>query len=329
MTKTRKAIKSDFTYEQSGDLVAIFANGKVIAHAADETEALLMIQDIVSRGTVEVEVTGREQMPEAKLNGELLQGEGYASYHRVKGQWLSVNWSPYEVRWDVREPAKIAKLDAMVAPEYVGFPGVKITGEMFYYVSSHRATAGWESCYVTQMLANGNHRTVKKGITLDELHTFVVEKMDRGAKFVAQQDNYQVARVIHGLRDFFEQSKNRERNLANAQTKKQQHTNEAKASEGAVVMKKTAKNNAKNNAKAAAKIVKEMPTCLCGCGKQTKGGKFCMGHDARLVSIIKNGVTGKSAYGYAKHLVHAIGDGKMTLAVAKAGFLSKFPTKAS
>lgn len=42
-------------------------------------------------------------------------------------------------------------------------------------------------------------------------------------------------------------------------------------------------------AAATKSAVKVMPLCACGCGAHTKGGRFCMGHDAKLMSAIKKG----------------------------------------
>jgi hypothetical protein len=35
-----------------------------------------------------------------------------------------------------------------------------------------------------------------------------------------------------------------------------------------------------------------MPLCTCGCGEQTKGGKWLPGHDQKLRSAIENAVGG-------------------------------------
>jgi hypothetical protein len=35
-----------------------------------------------------------------------------------------------------------------------------------------------------------------------------------------------------------------------------------------------------------------MPICTCGCGEQTKGGKWLPGHDQKLRSAIENEVGG-------------------------------------
>lgn len=54
----------------------------------------------------------------------------------------------------------------------------------------------------------------------------------------------------------------------------------------------------------APKAAKIMPLCGCGCGKPTKGGKFRMGHDARLASLIMK--ASNATYAQAKDIVHLV-----------------------
>ncbi len=51
-----------------------------------------------------------------------------------------------------------------------------------------------------------------------------------------------------------------------------------------------------------------MPFCTCGCGEQTKGGKWLPGHDQKLRTAIENAVGGlESLRAIAeKHLGHEI-----------------------
>ena len=56
------------------------------------------------------------------------------------------------------------------------------------------------------------------------------------------------------------------------------------------------------------KLAKVMPVCACGCGAHTKGGTFCMGHDAKLVGIIMS--RSAATHKQAKALVHDVKTGK-------------------
>lgn len=43
-------------------------------------------------------------------------------------------------------------------------------------------------------------------------------------------------------------------------------------------------------------MAEKNPSCMCGCGKKTKGGKFLPGHDAKLRGkLIRGDIKGNSA----------------------------------
>lgn len=54
------------------------------------------------------------QKPEKVVEGELLDGEGYATYAKVGGKWYSINGDygrVEDVRWTVDDPAKVKVLE--------------------------------------------------------------------------------------------------------------------------------------------------------------------------------------------------------------------------
>ena len=56
-----------------------------------------------------------------------------------------------------------------------------------------------------------------------------------------------------------------------------------------------------------------MPICACGCGEQTKGGKFLPGHDQKLRKSLEQEVGGVALLGRLVAAAKMYADGKMSL----------------
>ncbi len=56
-----------------------------------------------------------------------------------------------------------------------------------------------------------------------------------------------------------------------------------------------------------------MPDCACGCGEQTKGGKFLPGHDQKLRKKLETAVGGVALLGKLVEVSQMYAEGRMSL----------------